>query len=89
MAARNGFERWRGEVTAHLEDISRRLDEYAATAARIAEGLTARNTEVDKKFTSIEKAQAMLLGKVTILGVVVGAVTGALAQAVLHRLIGR
>jgi hypothetical protein len=95
MVGRNGYERWRGETTAHLEDIQRRLEEQKTTIESLGGRFEAAlKTHVDederrfgnhdKRVGSLEQSHSKLLGKVA-----VTAMIGAAAiSAFIHKLIG-
>jgi hypothetical protein len=95
----NGLERWRGEVTATLKDITGRIDglgerfEKALTqhTSEDHEAFAAVDTnlsEAKKRIGDLEAAQSNLLGKIAVLSVLGGAFAAALAQGVLKGLFG-
>lgn len=88
----NGMERWRGEVTAKLEDIPRRIDELGA---RIERALTAHVQEdhssfekLDERVSEVEKAEWKLTGKVAVVAGLVGAAMSAIVEESLRRYFG-
>lgn len=92
MAPRNGIERWRGEVTAHLENIAKRLDEIAEQFNAALTVHTAEDKEqfvdLDKRVRVTETSQAKLASKVALGAGLIGAVAAALGDAALRKLIG-
>lgn len=85
------FERWRGEVTQSLHDISRRLDEMAE---RFEKALQQHVEKDDKTFdegfkriTALEKSASSVSGKLVLLGGGAAALLGAATQAVLEHLL--
>lgn len=90
---RNGsLERWRGEVTAHLADIAKRLDEFGG---RFEKALTKHTDDdtiefgrLDDRIGAVEKSQAKLIGKVAIIAALVSAAVGAIAEAAVRSYLG-
>jgi hypothetical protein len=88
MAARNGLERWRGEVTAKLDQLltwterhEQSLDEHKAADA-------AAFGRIDTRFATVEKTQATVAGKIAVFSALAGAVLGGLAETLAHRVLG-
>lgn len=90
MAARDGLERWRGEVTAHLTDISRRLDDlgerFEKALNKHADEDYADFDKLETRMNDVEKAQSKLAGKVAIVAGIIGAAAAALAEVAIKTL---
>jgi hypothetical protein len=89
---RNGLERWRGEVSAHLTDISARIVELGE---RFEKALTQHADEdhetfgkVEERLIAVEKSHSRLAGKIAVVAVLGGALAAAGAEAVIRHLFG-
>lgn len=86
--SRNGIERWRGEVSATLDDITKRLDElgerFEKALASHAESDHEQFADLDKRLSDTEKTQSTLVGKIAVASVIGAAITA----AVVHRVFG-
>lgn len=76
-AAKNGMERWRGEVSARLDDISRRLEDHKIAVDALG-----------NRFTAVEKAQASVIVRLAAYGIVGGAVVSAVVQVMARKMMG-
>jgi hypothetical protein len=84
-------ERWRGEVTQSLHDISRRLDEMAERFEKALQQHVEKDDTTfekhDGRLSVLEKASSSISGKMFLVGSVGAVLLGAAAQAVLDRLL--
>jgi hypothetical protein len=88
---RNGLERWRGEVSAHLENIPKLItalgEQFSAALKTHVDDDTTTFKDHNERISKLEHAQDRLLGKMAVVAVLVGAFVAAIAEAAMRRLI--
>jgi hypothetical protein len=89
MPPRNAsLERWRGEVTAHLADISRRLDDFGErmekALAKHADDDRKEFNQLDDRMSTVEQSQSKFAGKMAVVSAIAALVGAALTDAALR-----
>lgn len=88
----NGLERWRGEVSAKLEDISKRIDDLGDRFEKALTEHAVRDDDLfdkhDTRIIALERTAARLAGKMAVAAMIGGALTAAVAEAAIRHFFG-